>query len=69
MIEVNSADIMATLLELKKEVEGEIEASIKVTFSGAAEAHLLAKQIAEADVGVIVSPARPFPAVWSMRRM
>lgn len=43
--------------------------AIQMTFSGASEAHLLAKEIGVAGVGVIVSPARPFPSTWEMRRM
>lgn len=60
---------MATLLSLKAEVEGESQNKIKMTFMGALEAHLLAEEIAEANVGVILSPARPFPRTWEQRRM
>ncbi len=60
---------MATLIELKKEVEEESGTSIKLTFSGANEAHILAKEIGEAGVGVILNPSRPFPGTWKSRRM
>ena len=53
---VNSADVMARLLSLKAEVEGQTNAKIRMAFFGGMEAHLLAKEIAAADVGVIVSP-------------
>ena len=69
VIQVHSADIMATLIELKKEVEAKNETKIKFTFSGASEAHLLAKEISEAGIGVILTPSRPFPVSWKSRRM
>lgn len=42
---------------------------IKFTVVGAAEAHLLAKEIAEADVGIVFVPSRPFPYNWQSKRM
>lgn len=88
MIEVHSADIMATLLIVKIEVEDRIGSRMRMVFSGATEAHLLAKEIGdsfvpsrvkvsgliesgvgEANVGVILRPARPYPATWDQRQM
>lgn len=69
VISVHSADIMASLLILKYEVEQLTRSSIRVVFSGATEAHLIAKDIARAGVGVIVIPARPFPGQWETRRI
>ena len=60
---------MAALLRLKNEIEEDQDASLRFVFSGAEEAHLLAEYIAEADVGIIVIPARPFPHSWEQRRM
>ena len=40
-----------------------------MTITGATEAHFLAKVLAEANVGVILTPARPLPANWEKRRM
>jgi len=42
---VDSADVMATLLKLKAEVESVKDSTIKFVFSGASEAHLLAEDI------------------------
>lgn len=42
VIEVASGDIMATLLELKSEVEEAQGSKLRLVFSGATEAHLLA---------------------------
>lgn len=66
---VHSADVMATLLSLKKEVDRESGKTMQLTFAGATEAHLIASHIGKAGVGVIVAPSRPFPSVWSMKRM
>ncbi|KDQ28082.1 hypothetical protein PLEOSDRAFT_1077055 [Pleurotus ostreatus PC15] len=69
VIEAHSADIIATLILLKREVEREIGSDIRMTISGATEAHLLARELAQAAVGVIVRPSRPFPYVWEDRRL
>lgn len=47
MVEVSSADIMATLLILKAEVEDRIGSRMRMVFSGATEAHLLAQEISK----------------------
>ncbi|KAF4615672.1 hypothetical protein D9613_012510 [Agrocybe pediades] len=69
VISVESADIMSTLIHLKKEVEDETGDELKMTFSGATEAHLLANQIANAGVSVILTSPRPFPGTWDQRRI
>ena len=69
VVEAHSADVIATLILLKKEVEEKTGATIKMTIVGATEAHLLVKEIAEAKIGIIFKPSRPFPAVWERRRV
>ncbi|EJD41715.1 hypothetical protein AURDEDRAFT_115328 [Auricularia subglabra TFB-10046 SS5] len=69
VVDVASADIIATLLELKDEVEHETGAKLRLVLARATEAYLLAPQLARADVGVILIPTRPFPTVWDMVRM
>lgn len=69
MVRVQSADVIATLLLLKQETEAHTGKRIKMTLAGATEAHLLAKEIGEAGVGVILVPVRPFPFAWESRRM
>lgn len=44
-MKVDSADIMSTLLRLKAEVEDAKNSTMKLVFSGASEAHLLAEDI------------------------
>ncbi|KAI0920873.1 hypothetical protein AcW2_006015 [Taiwanofungus camphoratus] len=69
VIHVASADIMTTLLTLKKEVEQARGSFMKMVFSGATEAHLIAEEIARAKVGIILDPVRPFPGTWDDRRI
>jgi len=69
VVHVDSADVMATLLTLKAEAEAASGKTLRVTFTGAAEAHLLAHEIGEAGVSVILSPSRPFPGSWDQRRI
>ncbi|KAJ6532729.1 carbohydrate esterase family 9 protein [Mycena vulgaris] len=68
VVEVESADIIASVLRLKKEVEAAKGNTIRLTISGATEAHLLAKEIGEAGVGVIVEQ-RPYPSTWEKKRL
>lgn len=68
-MEVQNADIMASLIQLKKEVEENSKTSVRLIFSGASEAHLLAKEIGQAGIGVILKSPRPFPGTWGSRRM
>lgn len=69
VIHVNSADIIASLLRLKEEVERDGDADIKLVLVGAAEAHLIAGEIGKHGVGVVLVPARPYPASWESRRI
>jgi hypothetical protein len=69
VVDVHSADIMASVIQLKAEVEAYTGSELRLVFSGAAEAHLIAKEISQANVGVILNPSRPFPINWRARRM
>lgn len=85
MVEVSSADVMAILLKLKAEAEERLGTRMRMVFSGATEAHILAEEIGmlityaknsvihvsagKAGVGVILNPSRPYPATWDQRRM
>ncbi|CDO72361.1 hypothetical protein BN946_scf184977.g58 [Trametes cinnabarina] len=69
VVEVESADIIASLISLKVEVEQRLCHPIQMTLLGATEAHILAEELGQADVGVIISPTRPFPEEWEKRRI
>lgn len=45
MVEVQNADMMATLIRLKNDIEEWRGSRMQLVFSGATEAYLLAKQI------------------------
>ncbi|KAI6103408.1 hypothetical protein F5141DRAFT_1293329 [Pisolithus sp. B1] len=69
VVDVNSADIMATLLRLKAEYENRTSKTLRLTFAGASESHLLANEIASAGVSVIVTQPKPYPHTWDERRI
>ncbi|GLB37488.1 putative carbohydrate esterase family 9 protein [Lyophyllum shimeji] len=69
VVQVHSADVMASIIHIKQQVEEHYGNAIKLTFTGASEAHLLAKEIGEAGIGVILSPSHPFPGTWESRRI
>ncbi|KAJ3889383.1 hypothetical protein GG344DRAFT_78842 [Lentinula edodes] len=56
-------------MSLKQELEAVNENKIHLTTFGATESHLLAKELAEAGVGVVVGPGHPFPDSWEIRRI
>ncbi|KAJ6577402.1 carbohydrate esterase family 9 protein [Mycena capillaripes] len=69
VIEAHGADIIASLILLKKEVENTKGRTIQMTITGGAEAHLLAQELGETGVGVILNPVRSFPYKWEDRRI
>ena len=71
VVEAESADVIATLVELKKEVEHKLGLGkkLKVTIAGGHEAHLLARELGAAGMGVLLTEPRPFPKQWEARRM
>lgn len=70
VVRTQNADVIATLLALKEEVEGIIGGGfVRLVIAGGAEAHLLAKELGKAKVGVIFTRPRAFPATWGGRRM
>ncbi|KAL5534649.1 hypothetical protein ACEPAG_1112 [Sanghuangporus baumii] len=69
VVHAESADVIATLVQFKKEVEENTGATMRLTIFGASEAHLLAAELAEAGVGIIIAPSRPSPKTWERRRI
>ncbi len=61
--------MIATLVLLKREVKQAKGTDIQLTITGATEAYLLAKELGDAGVGVVLTPSRPFPYTWEDRRM
>jgi hypothetical protein len=75
VITVHKADTIASLLRLKSTIDAHIQASntksttsLRLIILGAAEAHLLAPELAAAKVGVILAPPFPYAESWDQRR-
>ncbi|KAI0312575.1 carbohydrate esterase family 9 protein [Amylostereum chailletii] len=68
VVRVHAADTIASLLDLKTQVDSVTGAAMKLTLLGATEAHLLANELKEAEVGVLAAP-RSFPYTWDSRRI
>ncbi|KZO93081.1 composite domain of metallo-dependent hydrolase [Calocera viscosa TUFC12733] len=68
IIQVDSADIMSTLILLKQEIEIQFGSTLQLSFAGANEAWLVAKNIADDGIGVILAPSRTYPAEWEKMR-
>jgi len=69
VVETENLDIIATVINLKEEVEDTTGIAMQWTIVGAAEAHLLAPELASAGVSVVLTPSRPFPGSWDQRRI
>ncbi|KAF7549123.1 hypothetical protein G7Z17_g6608 [Cylindrodendrum hubeiense] len=70
---INSADGIATALKIKSQVEDvmlatQTVAKIKLAIIGGAEAYLVASELAEASVGVILSPLQSTGESWDSHR-
>ncbi|KAH7308123.1 hypothetical protein B0I35DRAFT_104589 [Stachybotrys elegans] len=71
---IHSVEGIATALRIKSEIESLLKTSttsprIKLAIIGGAESHLAAKELAEASVGVILSPLQSTGARWDQRRV
>ncbi|OTB10932.1 hypothetical protein K445DRAFT_322572 [Daldinia sp. EC12] len=72
-ITVHSADVIATLLKVKESVDAAIASSrgggsISLVIIGGAESFLLADELAEANVGVVLNPLLSYRNSWDQRR-
>jgi len=56
-------------MQLKVEVEKKWGSKMRMSFIGGLEAHLIAKELGEHEIGVILDPPRSFPITWSGRRV
>jgi imidazolonepropionase-like amidohydrolase len=78
VITVHSADTIAAILRVKSEIEAAIKSTegfvnskagkIDLVLLGAAESHLVAKEIAAAGVSVVIAPLLAYSNSWDMRR-
>ncbi|KAF7318200.1 Carbohydrate esterase family 9 protein [Mycena chlorophos] len=68
VVAAESADTIATLVLLKKEIETAKGSTMRLVISGATEAHLLAEELGKENIGVLVRQ-RPYPSSWEKRRV
>jgi hypothetical protein len=74
VVTIHSADTIAALLRVKREVEEAIASAldrsntIRLVILGGAEAHLVAPELAEAGVGVVLAPFQSYAGTWDQRR-
>jgi len=74
VITVHSADIIAAVLRMKRDVEEEMDSvhddtsQLRLIVFGAAESHLLADELAAANVSVVLAPLLPYATTWDQRR-
>ena len=63
VVEADSADIIATTVQLKGNIEKQTGIPLRVVISGGGESHILAKELGEASIGVLLKPPRPYVCV------
>jgi hypothetical protein len=74
VITVHKADTIVSLLRLKSEIDAHLKetskasSSLRLVLLGAAEAHLLAPELAAANVSVVLAPPFPYGVTWDQRR-
>lgn len=70
VINAAKADHLASLVRLKKEIERSPNQTdpLRWVVHGGQEAHLVASELAEAGIAVILDPPRAFPGSWDERR-
>ncbi|KAI5245189.1 hypothetical protein E4T43_03299 [Aureobasidium subglaciale] len=68
VLSVHSADGISALLRLKSTVEEASKTPIRLVVLGAAESHLVAEELAAADVAVVLAPLLPWAQSWDQRR-
>lgn len=78
VLSVHSADTIAAVLRVKAEIEdaardaardaGRSAPKIRLAILGGAESHLVAPELAAADVGVVLAPLLSYASEWDERR-
>ncbi|KAK3317308.1 hypothetical protein B0T19DRAFT_479410 [Cercophora scortea] len=68
VINVHSADTIASLLRVKAAVEAVSKSTIKLVILGGAESWIIAEEIAKAGASVVLAPLQSFAVTWDQRR-
>ncbi|KAF2737746.1 amidohydrolase [Polyplosphaeria fusca] len=78
VLSVHSADTISTLIHLKSSIESAIASrtttttttptNLRIVLIGGAESHLVAREIAAANIAVVLAPLLPHAQSWDQRR-
>ena len=68
VLTIHNADIIAAALRVKKDVEAVTGTKIHLAIFGGAESHLVADDLAAANVGVVLAPLQSYATSWDQRR-
>ncbi|GAA5972136.1 hypothetical protein JCM8115_007136 [Rhodotorula mucilaginosa] len=68
VIRADKADVLASLVKLKLAIESKLPQKMRWVIHGGQEAHLVASQLADAEINVILTSPRSFPTTWDARR-
>lgn len=74
VLSAHSADTLSSIIRLKSDIEATISkslsnpAKLRMIVIGGAESHLVAKELAEANVSVVLAPLLPHAQTWDQRR-
>ena len=74
VLSVHSADTITSIIRMKSAVESAIAKStskdtkLRIVIIGAAEAHLVANELAEANISVVLAPLQPHQGSWDQKR-
>lgn len=68
VLSAHSADTIASIIRLKSEIEFVGSHQMRVVVIGAAEAHLVADELAASNIAVVLAPLLPHAQSWDQRR-
>lgn len=68
VLSAHSADTIASIIRLKSTVESASSRKLHIVITGAAEAHLVADELAASNISVVLAPLLPHAQSWDQRR-
>lgn len=67
-VHTHSKDEIASLINLKKQISVH-GGDLQIIIIGGAEAHLLAEQLSQYNISVVLRPSRPVPDLWTAKNV
>ncbi|KAJ4339586.1 hypothetical protein N0V95_007724 [Ascochyta clinopodiicola] len=68
VLSAHSADTIASVIRMKSKVEAGTSQKLRIAVVGAAEAHLVADELAASNIAVVLAPLLPHAQSWDQRR-